>query len=211
MKKLLGIILGILFLGGIVFLLFRQQAPVVIVPSPTPSFSTSPTAKIYTDSTHGFTFQYPTTARLVTDPKEMSSLSYIPLCDPDHTYACVWFSPNLFPKSNFQGAGFTVNFAEATQATCQESQDTQEPGEISTINGISFLKYNISGAAAGNQVEAYEYRVFHGNTCFVVATQVHTTTYGNYPEGSITRFTDQNRAQIFATLNQILSTFRFTK
>jgi hypothetical protein len=190
--------------------------PVTSAPTPEPVTPPAPPAeetKTYTDEKAGFSVTYPVSIMPTADKQDMQLSGYIPVCDPDVAIACFPIGKAPYAGKNFENAAFAVHVQPKlkTDATCSaikpQSGETADGG--ATIGGIAFKKFAFGDAAAGHQLSGERYRVFRNGNCYELATSTGTTTFENYPAGTILKFTDQDRADVQRVLDTMLMSFRF--
>jgi len=170
--------------------------------------------KTYTNMKYGFSLQYPTTYTLRTSPINAETHSWadtyfgwVP-SDREDILAVVNM-PDTDPTSDLDAAFVAVSVTSETQSECgtirQLSPATPE-GTV-TIDGISFKKTSSAGAGLGHQSSEHVYSGWVAGKCLLLATVLQTSGYG--AADSITHQTDATK--VFSALDEILSTFKFTK
>jgi len=182
---------------------------------PSPEVTQKPREwKTYTNLQYGFEFRFP--PELSTVPKEETPPGFIPVC-PNGNVICLAYSENPYPKSEFEAAGFTVQTIpgipdEVSCATYSaDNQDVTTIDKTKLINGTKFYYGKNSSAATGHQIESLVYRTFHDQTCFELQENLSTSSC---EEGSLNscpnKFTNDDKSKIFATFENIITTFKFT-
>jgi len=178
-----------------------------VTSSPTPPAATPPPTTVaaatqtYNNSAYNFQFDYPT-AFTFTDA------NYANL---ENKIVQVQIPSSTYPKTNFGDAAFTVSeSAPKTLADCL-TINAPEGGtaftDSTTINGIKFYSTRGQGAGAGNFYATKIYRTFLSPQCFEIVETVHTGNIGNYEPGTVT---EVDQKPIWADLDTILATFKFT-
>ncbi len=175
----------------------------------TPNTSTSPTVSLpasvhtYRSSQYGFQFSYPNDFSSVTP-----TVSF--LKEP-----IVQFQANAskYPKTNLGDYSFSVSIGTDT-ANCTWGVDGGPNAgnplrDKININGALFYKDIVTGAGAGNFYDSHIYRIIQGSRCFEIAMTIHTSNIDNYPAELGIKAV--NTDPIWAELNQVLNTFKFTK
>src|ERR1035437_469517 len=159
-----------------------------------------------------FTIDGPDAARFITDSVSMASVGYQPTCNPDTGIVCVYLPDSTFPKSNFNGAGVSVNTTTDSASSCLATKNGEVASPTQKIIGtIPFASFTSSDAAMSHQSAGNDYRTFRNGTCYEITTRINTTTFEVYTKGSIAKFTDQERTTISLILEKIVSSFRFLK
>ncbi len=175
--------------------------------------------KTFRDKVNGIELSYPDKMREVRKNVDGTTFSYdtttyIPLCNypnPNTSILCLFLDPKAYPNSNFEGANVHVAIVDnantsekCTNLISSYVVDSPEIARHVTINGISYLHgYNIEGAA-GHYLRGEVYIAFHNNKCFTAFTGIGTTTYENYPEGTINKFTDEQAEEVNKLLNDVV-------
>ena len=185
-----------------------QPAPEPAPPAPEPPVSQT---KTYTNAMLGFTVEYSDPVIPTEDKQDMAMSGYIPVCDPDTAVVCFPYGKDQLPGTNFEGSAFSVHLLTAlgTEAKCDAAGNGEQADGSATVGGISFRKFAFGDAAMGHQLSGENYRYFRNGDCFQLSTDVFTSTYENFPAGTITRFTDEDRAAVQHLLDAMLTSFRF--
>lgn len=199
-----------------------SKQPVVTQPTPpvqTPPVTTAPPAdptagwtSYKSPDKYSFSFKYPSDFGFNTDVNQVKGLAYIPVCD-DAMVACAYLAGNTYPKTNFDGAGISVNvypdlktavqcynFKVATNAAQNQVPDV-------SINGVVFKSATGGDAGAGHSEQVQVYRNFHNNQCYEISQHIGSTAIGNYPEGTVTQF---NTDEVTQKLQGVVNTFEFS-
>ncbi len=207
-KIMLALILVVLGYG--IFLLSNTEPQDLPVPSnPLPSGFVS-----YTNNQYHFSLAYPQTGEVIVDKTEMANVGYLPTCDIENAIVCIFLPPSLYPTTNFQGAGVSVNILSdtSTEASCvaPRSDLPEDPrAESVMLNDNAFTKYSAGDAAMSHQSMGADYRTFYNNTCYEITTRTNTTTFEVYEPGSIGLFTDTQKTEVGNILLQIVQSFEF--
>ncbi|MBU6447718.1 hypothetical protein KGQ24_02680 [Patescibacteria group bacterium] len=156
----------------------------------------------YKNGTYNFEFQYPADLTFVTP-------IYASLEDK---IVQVQIPQSAYPKTNFGDAAFSVSAQYAANLQdCLKLNAPENADKFSTkvtINGIDFYMSQGTGAGAGNYYESRVYRALSsGHMCVELNETLHTSNIYNYPPNTVTEV-DKNA--VWARLNQILNTFKFT-
>ena len=190
-----------------------QPAPPAQQPPPAPPAAepATSTPQVYTNAALGFSLTYPSNVMLTEDKIAMQLSGYIPVCDPETAVACFTYGKDQLPGTNFENAAFSVHVLSTlkTEAKCQAAGNGEQADGSATIGGVSFRKFAFGDAAMGHQLSGENYRVFRNGSCFQLSTDIFTSTYENYPAGTLARFTDQERSDVQHILDGMLMSFRF--
>lgn len=158
-------------------------------------------------------FSRPSDFGLAVTAEQVLVKSYIPPCDPGFLY-CLYYNGDAYTGTNFESAGLSISkrFDLANQNACLTTKPdgyTNLAPKIlnKTDYSISVFK-NIGDAGAGHYATGEEYRLFTNDICYQFDIRVGETQYANYPEGSITKFTDGERT---AMLEKLRTMIRDTK
>ncbi len=118
--------------------------------------------------------------------------------------------PNTdYPKTNFGDAAFTVSVSYPKKdEDCFDSEGRAFSQTNVTINGIDFLTWGGTGAAAGNIYEEKVYRTMHEKYCFELREIIHTSNIGNYDPGTVTEI---DKKPLWEKLDAVVSSFKFTQ
>jgi len=113
--------------------------------------------------------------------------------------------------TNFQAAAFAVNEQKAmnTNAECLKLQEPPpHAGNVrkEKVNGVVFTVVENDGVAAGNLIDGYAYRAFHGNKCYELDIRIASTNIGDYTPGTVKSFDTE---KVRRTLKAVLASFRF--
>lgn len=169
--------------------------------------NTAPT-QTYTDPRYGYSFQYPNTMKLF-EPinfDKMQLLTFIPLCETSAS-VCIVAPKELdtIKAEGFEGAAFSVSALPITSSVCTNYSDlNRTSGESENINGISFSKAVLSGAATGHSNMDFSLRTFRNNQCYQLTVRVTGASE------SLRQYT-QVDTDIVTALRIIQSTFTFAK
>lgn len=165
----------------------------------------------YRSPEFGFTISYPNNITFYSgrpDYKEISLLSYSPVCDLS-TVACFIYNGTEYAGTNFKAAGLSVNVLRdrRTAEECDRIDTGSYPVRTKTINGIHF-HYGMTGEGSlGHWKGGLAYRTFHKNVCFEVAVGIATTSIGVYEPGTMKEFDSRKLDKEF---DQIVQTLSFT-
>jgi hypothetical protein len=161
--------------------------------------------------------KYPSGFTLYTDVSKVTNLTYAPVCD-DKMVICLYFPKEMYPGTDFEGAGVSVNVLSQynTESKCSVFNPAVFPPERLTgkkrINDIAFETAFGGGAGLGHSQENHFYRTFHNERCFEIDLVININDiirsdieYGD----RMGKVVDEN--EVLEKLNQILSTFKFIK
>jgi hypothetical protein len=149
------------------------------------------------------------------EPPE-SCEAYAPVCSDfsgasGGTIRCIAYPAEGMKGTNFQAAAFAVNEQKAmnTNAECLKIQEP--PAHASNarkkkVNGVMFTVAETDGVAAGNLIDGYAYRAFHGNKCYELDIRIASTNIGDYTPGTVKSFDTE---KVRRTLKAVLASFRF--
>jgi len=214
-----GLFAAVIIGGLVLYGMSRQSSP---APAPSTSPATVPTPpapptpaanapKVYSNAALGFTVAYSDPIIPTEDKQDMALSGYIPVCDPDTAIVCFPYGKDQLPGKNFDNAAFSVHVLAGvkTEAKCEAVGNGEQADGAATIGGLSFKKFAYGDAAMGHQLSGENYRYFRSGTCFQLSTDIFTSTFENYPTGTLERFTDADRAMVQHVLDGMLLSFRF--
>jgi hypothetical protein len=188
----------------------------ILISSITPQ--TKGTTATSTSSTSDgiITFSVPHDFALATTPEQILAKAYIPPCDQGFDY-CLYYNGTAYTGSNFESAGLTIEkrLDLKTQTACLTTQPAGYSNLHATTTQQTSYSMSVMGpigdAGAGHYASGQEYRLYTDGSCYQFETRIGETQYGNYPAGSITQFSDAERASLFATLQGILGAITLTR
>ncbi|HEV8523631.1 MAG TPA: hypothetical protein VGQ71_03965 [Terriglobales bacterium] len=178
--------------------------------------------KTYTSPDGVFSFSYPSSFNLHTDPEH----HHARLCS-DYI-VCLTYDPSQYAGSDFAGATFWVenpvqlldngSTAQAviTEADCLAFRTyEQEPVSAVRINGVKFATVSFWGAAGGTSDQVQLFRTFHHGKCYELGAAWSIASSGyekeDYESGRVKHFTKASQKKIRAALNAIVKGFHFLK
>jgi hypothetical protein len=165
---------------------------------------------IYTNTDYNFSISYPKVSRLITEKAEMQTLGYFPTCNSETAVVCIYLPPELYPHSNYTGAGVSINIVpqKTTLESCiaLNEYEREIAGNI-TIGKNNFTSYLAGDAAMSHQSVGIDYRTFVHNTCYEITTRLNTSTFEVYETGSIVKFTDEQKISVQKLLQDIVLSF----
>jgi hypothetical protein len=166
---------------------------------------------LYTDSEHDFLLHYPSGITPLTSSAEMTSLGYIPTCDPDHAVVCFPYDPMEHVDTNFESAAFSVHLRDdiETEAECLAPQPAESASGAVAIGGTVFSSFQFGDAAMSHRLEGRNYRAWYGNDCYELATRIATSVFEVWEAGSIREFTANDELAVRMVLEAMLKSFRF--
>lgn len=220
---LTGLFAAVTVGGLVLYGMSRQPAPtpappVQSAPQPQPAPQPAPApqppaaeVKTYTNAAFGFAVDYSDPVIPTEDKQDMAMSGYIPVCDPDTAVVCFPYGKDQLPGKNFDGAAFSVHVLAdlKTEAKCEAAGNGEQEDGAAVIGGLSFRKFAFGDAAMGHQLSGENYRSFRNGDCFQLSTDIFTSTFENYPAGTIELFTDEDRATVQHLLDGMLLSFRF--
>jgi hypothetical protein len=170
-------------------------------------------AAMETHSDGTITFTRPNDFGLAVTDEQILVQSYIPPCDSGFDY-CLYYNGDEFSGSNFESAGVAIakqpdlEDEDACLSTPPEGYVSVEPAATSTEDAYSMSVFSPLGdAGAGHVATGDAYRLYTAKTCYQFTTRVGETQYANYPEGTVTEFTDADRDDLLARLRDIVGSF----
>ncbi|OGM14612.1 hypothetical protein A3D84_05860 [Candidatus Woesebacteria bacterium RIFCSPHIGHO2_02_FULL_42_20] len=191
------------------------------ISTPTPLLPESETLKenpnitstwqTYTDRVNNFIIKYP---KSVTQTESSPEDTYIPICN--NYLVCLLYPESMVPKTDFVAAGVFVSKLndKNTSDTCYkfDASDNFIVSKV-VINGNTFYHQTRGSVAAGHQQSTQYYRSLNNNTCLEIGLRITTETRSANlpPSEGYKEFTPVQEAKVTSDLNQILSTFQFTK
>jgi hypothetical protein len=153
------------------------------------------------------------------NPRKNLALSYSDLFAPAHYLggSISKFEPELtlefidsqqYVQTNLSEAYFLLGQSDDPQqvSTCAQPASLGGPetavGEVD-INGITFTRSEVQGAAAGNIYEQIYHRAPHNGVCYEITFFVHYANIGVYEPGTVKEF---DRVALLRKFDQTLST-----
>ena len=163
-----------------------------------------PSKIFYTHTNWGFTVSYPPIFRSVEPSTEPQ---YIPPCETNQgsqSLICLRHPDTAYRGTNFSGA-----YAYIATDSCKQIQGN--PRGLESINGTQFETYEIGDAGLGHAVngKVWKYRL-SPSVCLHIGYDIHTTAFGNYPEGSIKEFTPADYANVESALSKFVKSYQGT-
>lgn len=167
-------------------------------------------AKIFTDLEETFSFSFPEQfyamgSELGLDQWSLNSQI------PGKVLATVVIPRSFQPKTNFSEGTFTVGMSgdAAAIASCLTANNGESADGAAKIAGVTFSKFLLSDAAAGNRYDTASYRTVRKGACYALERMIHSTAIGAYdPSQGISEF---DRAKIDGILEAMVMSFRFLK
>jgi hypothetical protein len=171
-------------------------------PAPMPPPPAAPQTSTYRYEPYGFEFQYSSDLNF-TQP------TYANL---DEKIVELKLPASAYPGTNFADAAFSVSAQSmASENMCRTNENFANIAafvRVADINGAVVYRAEASDAAAGNRYESRVFRTYRDSRCFELLETIHTGNIGNYPEGSVK---EVDRSPIWAKLDMMLNSFKFTK
>ncbi len=206
-KTVIGVVLLLAILGGGWYLFSHSGS------APAPVVGTnSNTLNDTLVTPGGLGFRYATsTYSLATHADQVSVKSYIPPCDQDFDY-CIYRIDDTYKGTNFESAGLRIK--ERTDLKSKDACLTAPPSSFTNMTpkvreGQSYstsVFAPIGDAGAGHYAAGALYRLSSGTACYEFETRIGETQFSNYLAGSVKKFTDDDRAAVYAELVGILNT-----
>lgn len=158
-------------------------------------------------------FGRPSDFSLAVSGEPIMKSSVIPPCDQSFEY-CLYYGGSDYNGTNFESAG--VRFGRKgnleTQKDCLNTPPDGyniTPTATSTTNSYATSVFSPLGdAAAGHYATGSLYRLWTGANCYEFETRIAESQFANYPEGTIKKFTDEDRTAVELKLESILKNVR---
>ena len=184
-KNVIGIAVGIIIIGGVIYYLLASQGgkPVSPPPASSPQAATQPATSTYTGS--NFTVVYPSDFNV----------------DPTYQYTSV------SPTKPISGVKFSIPMTMATGTNLAADSyvsvewlphakkctaDIYIKDNVKAVDwpdkGVVYSYASTTGAAAGNFYEEDVYALPQSSPCTAVRYYIHTTDINNYPAGTVQQF-----------------------
>ena len=205
-KKILIFIVFIALVGFAVYTNKSTVTPIEELPSITGEESADQT---FTGST--FSFDYPKDLNPEGNMGKYSDYSWrlnAPM-NEGVALAMVTIPKSIQPNTNLSDSRFTVGASTDAQAikNCLIATNGEAALGESTIDGLSYKKFELADAAAGNRYDTISYRIIHDNACYAIEYTIHSTAIDNYPpELGIKEF---DRTLITSELERMVQSFGF--
>lgn len=209
-NTLFGIAITIVVIA-FVYLMYGKYQLTHIDNSPTIDIASSTVVATSTDQTSSngiITFKIPADFGLALNKVQILVKSYIPPCGDSFDY-CLYYNGNTYEGTNFESAGLRIKKRVdlTTQTSCLSTPPegyTELRGATATTSTFVISGFSVGDAGAGHSAAGELYRLAYNGTCHEFETRVGWTQYGNYPKGSIKEFTNIERDQIKAEIENIL-------
>jgi hypothetical protein len=147
--------------------------------------------------------------------------AYHPVCDSltdeEHqtSIACFAYPRNEFTNTKaFEAATFSVETlgSRTSERKClaEDPGNGEEITGTTTINGISFTKFEFGDAGSSQYTSVVAYRTFHKGKCYQLGVDFAIAAAWAFdpPERELS---DKDKREINGRLNQALKSFRFLK
>lgn len=185
------------------FIIYHPNQILAPSTSSSPVVSLQTNVRTYRNSQYNFQFGYPD------DFYSITPTIYF-LKEPIVQFQA---SGDKYPKTNLGDYGFSISTGSDIPTCTWGVEGGPNAGNPLRnkidINGALFYKDSAIGAAAGNFYDSRIYRIIQGLRCFEITMTIHTSNIGNY--STELGIKEVNTDPIWAELNQILNTFKFTK
>lgn len=200
---------------GVLLLWQESKEPTLTANLPTPaengnvSVPLEPTS--HSDGTISFTV--PDGFGLAVTADQILTRSVIPPCEAGFKY-CLYHLGTDFVGSTFESAGVSIRErAElTTQDTCLRSPPAGYAGQSpATATRDTYAVSAFTGlgdAATGHYASGDQYRLFTEGECYQFDTRVGWSQVANYPEGTVTEFTEDQRDDMAERLRDLVEDIR---
>lgn len=173
------------------------------------------TDNLHSDGT--LTFKTPNDFGLAISDEQILIDAAIPPCGSDFLY-CLYYIDKVYSETNFESAGVGIMKRDDLN-TEQQCLSTSPEGYSETIpvGTLTEESYSISvfaplgNAGAGHYTNSEIYRLFTNDFCYQFELRVGESQLSNYPEESVTEFTNSNRISIMDKLRNIVSEIVLTQ
>jgi membrane-bound inhibitor of C-type lysozyme len=166
-------------------------------------------SKTFMDQSGTFSFTYPDAFSILGTEPGYTQSWMVNTTASGMLLAEVQLPASAQPKTNFDGADFTVGTsadAGAVSACLQATNGEVAAGTV-TINGITFDKFTSSSPGAGNLYDTTSYRLVRDSQCYALEYTIHSSQLANYPASAgIKAF---NEATVQSQLAGIVTSFKF--
>lgn len=153
---------------------------------------------------------YPEEFGLAVNQDQLLVSSYIPVCDEGFDY-CLYLGGDEYEDTNFDGAGIRVSL--------RDDMSYESDCMLTPPSGFSDLTPHVAGSrdhvmtrfgqvgqgAAGHFTNGTLYRLYYDGTCYEFETRIAQAQFGNYPEGAVERFSDDDAAQVRAEFRAVMA------
>lgn len=177
--------------------------------------SNSSPEEVHSDGT--ITFTIPKNFGLAVSDEQILVDAVIPPCDQGFMY-CVYYLGNDQERTNLASAGVAIQRRDdlTTKTTCLETPpdgySSMIPTDMSAAEGYVMTIFTpLEDAGAGHYSIGSVYRLHTDNSCYQFTTRIGETQFENYPEGTISKFTTNNRKSLMHTLEEIISHITLNK
>ncbi len=139
--------------------------------------------------------------------------SVIPPCDQGFEY-CLYYKGDDYKGTNFESAGLRLGRRQDLESekdclnTPPQGYDMAPTASSSQPAYATSVFSHLGDAAAGHYATGILYRLWSGSSCYEFETRVAESQFANYPEGSIQKFTDEDRANAQTKLKAVLGNVR---
>lgn len=169
-----------------------------------------PGMKLYANDAYGLRVAYPEEVIPVSDPKELAASGYIPVCDPETAVVCFPYGKEKYAGTNFDDAAFAVHDRKDLKdaEACGSVQPAEQAESGMVIGSTAFQTFSFATAATSHRLDGKNYRLFRDGRCLELSSRIATTVFEVWEPGSIQEFTQNDRADVQAVLDEILQSVR---
>lgn len=169
------------------------------------------TTRTYTSPNRGYSFSFPKSFPIFTDPARFEPKSYLAVC-PQEAQVCVSYRDARLRRTNFGAAAFSVSVLPTgtTEAACKTSPESNFPPQPDVkIGSVAFQHFTTEDAAMSHSLTSQLYRSFHAGRCYELQASIMKTSFGVYPPGTKREFTTTAEQRVKQALDRIALSFRF--
>lgn len=199
-KKLIILTSALVFLISVIVLLKLSKAAEI---------TSKPVTKMKTFESSGYNFsiEYPDYA-VGLEGTDASTKTYIPYCDSSTDAQCFFVDKSKFPGTNFEGAYLKVAITRDL-SNCATAEGSNSK-KMQKINEVLFTVVDTSNRAAGHQLSQTSYTTRRQGSCILIGKAISTSTFENFPTGSIKKFTSEDYKALDNDLTKSVESFKFT-
>lgn len=163
-----------------------------------------------------FSFERPSDFSLALTREQVLLSSVFVPCGQDFDY-CLYFHSSEFSDTNFEGAGLRIferldlPTSEMCLETLPDGYSDIEPKIVSSDKYSVSLFSPIRDAGAGHYSVGNLLRLSIGTECYEFETNIRETQFENYEDGTIDKFTNEDRQIVSEKLKNILRTVKLVE